>query len=65
MDKYGISKSILSISAPGVYFKDKNLELANELSRQTNDICIGLINDIIRIDSVLSRLCLYLMLMLL
>lgn len=45
MDKYGISKSILSISAPGVYFKDKNLELAKELSRQTNDICAGLIND--------------------
>ncbi len=45
MDKYGISKSILSISAPGVYFKDKNLELAKELSRQTNDICAGLIMD--------------------
>lgn len=45
MDKYGISKSILSISAPGVYFKDKNLELAMELSRLTNDTCRGLIND--------------------
>ena len=45
MNKYGISKSILSISAPGVYFKDKNLELAKDLSRQTNEICTRLIED--------------------
>ncbi len=47
MDKNGISASILSISAPGVYFKDKDpsLELARNLSRQTNEICAKLISD--------------------
>ena len=42
---YGISTSILSISAPSVHFKDKDLEFAKDLSRQTNDICAGLIED--------------------
>lgn len=47
MDRNGISTSIISISAPGVYFKDKDpsLEFARELSRQTNEICAGLIED--------------------
>lgn len=45
MDRNGISTSILSISAPGVYFKDKDVEFAKDLSRQTNDICAGLIED--------------------
>jgi len=47
MDRNGISTSIISISAPGVYFKDKDpsLEFARELSRQTNEICAALIGD--------------------
>ncbi len=45
MDHYCISTSILSISAPGVYFKNKDLELAKELSRQTNEICRILIDE--------------------
>lgn len=47
MDRNGISTSIISISAPGVYFKDSDpsLEFARDLSRQTNEICAGLIGD--------------------
>lgn len=47
MDKNGISTSIISISAPGVYFKDKDpsLEFARALSRQTNKICAELISE--------------------
>ncbi len=47
MNKNGISTSIISISAPGVYFKDKDpsLEFARALSRQTNKICAELISD--------------------
>jgi len=47
MDRNGISTSMISISAPGVYFKDTDasLKFARELSRQTNGICAGLIDD--------------------
>ena len=47
MDRNGISTSMISISAPGVYFKDKDpsMEFARELSRQTNEICARLIED--------------------
>ena len=45
MDKNGISTSMLSISAPGVYFKDKDIEFAKELSEQTNKICSELIEE--------------------
>jgi predicted TIM-barrel fold metal-dependent hydrolase len=47
MDKNGISTAILSISAPGVYFKEKDpgMKVAKELSRQTNEIMAGLIAD--------------------
>ena len=47
MDKNGIATAILSISAPGVYFKnlDDNLKIARELSRQTNDYMAKLIAD--------------------
>ena len=47
MDRNGISTSMISISAPGVYFKDKDpsMKLARELSRQTNETCAGLIED--------------------
>ena len=47
MDQNGISTSIISISAPGVYFKDKDpsLEFAKALSKQTNEICAKLIGD--------------------
>jgi predicted TIM-barrel fold metal-dependent hydrolase len=47
MDQNGISTSIISISAPGVYFKDKDpkMELAKALSRETNESCAKLIQD--------------------
>lgn len=47
MDKNGIASSIISISAPGVYFKDKDpqAEFAKTLSRKTNEICAHLIKD--------------------
>lgn len=46
MNKYNISTSIISISAPGVYFSNKpSIELAKFLSNQTNEICADLIND--------------------
>jgi predicted TIM-barrel fold metal-dependent hydrolase len=47
MDRNGISSAILSVSAPGVYFKDtgRPLEIARDLSRQTNEICAGLVGD--------------------
>ena len=47
MDKNGISVSFISISAPGVYFKDQNssIELAKELSSKTNEICAQLIGE--------------------
>src|SRR2546427_474162 len=44
MDSNGIATSVVSISAPGVYF-EKDLQLAKELSRQTNEICARLIAD--------------------
>lgn len=47
MDKNGIETSIVSISAPGVYFKDidRPIEFAANLARKTNEICAGLIDD--------------------
>ena len=47
MAQHGISTAILSISAPGVYFKDNDRRsaIARDLSRQTNEICAGLIAD--------------------
>jgi 6-methylsalicylate decarboxylase len=47
MDQNGISTAIVSISAPGVYFKDnaRPLEIARDLSRQMNDLCAELIRD--------------------
>lgn len=47
MDRYGISTAVLSISAPGVYFKDKDpgLKIAKGLSRKTNEFMAGFIAD--------------------
>lgn len=47
MDQNGISTSVISISAPGVYFRDKDpsREFARGLSRKTNEICAGLIKN--------------------
>jgi predicted TIM-barrel fold metal-dependent hydrolase len=47
MDRNGISTSMISISGPGVYFKDTNaaLNFATDLARETNEICAGLIED--------------------
>lgn len=47
MDKNGIFASVISISAPGVYFKDKDpdMQLAKDLSRQMNEISAKLISD--------------------
>lgn len=47
MDKNNIGTSIISISAPGVYFKDKDnpIKHAKELSYNTNEICARLIED--------------------
>lgn len=47
MDRNGISTSVISISAPGVYFRDKDpsMEFARGLSRKTNEICAGLIEN--------------------
>jgi len=47
MDHNEIALALISISAPGVYFKeqDPSLELARQLARQTNEICAGLIAD--------------------
>lgn len=47
MDKNGIAASVLSISAPGVYFKDKDpsMRLAKELSRRMNETCARLVSD--------------------
>jgi len=47
MAEHGISTATVSISAPGVYFKenDRRSAIARDLSRQTNEICAGLIND--------------------
>jgi len=47
MAEHGISSAVVSISAPGVYFKenDRRSVIARDLSRQTNEICAGLIRD--------------------
>jgi len=47
MDQNGIETSIVSISAPGVYFPgiDRPREFAADLARKTNEICAGLIDD--------------------
>ena len=47
MADHGISSAIVSISAPGVYFKDNDRRsaIARDLSRQTNEFCAQLIND--------------------
>jgi len=45
MDRNGIAVAMVSISAPGVYFKDAGVPLAKELSRRTNEIISGLIAD--------------------
>ena len=47
MDQNGIETSMVSISAPGVYFKEINhpMEFASDLARQTNEICAELISD--------------------
>lgn len=47
MDKNGISVSVVSISAPGVYFKDKDpdMQLAKDLSRQMNETSAKLISE--------------------
>ena len=47
MDEHGISSAVLSISAPGVYFrrKDPGATIAAELSRQMNEICAELVKD--------------------
>jgi 6-methylsalicylate decarboxylase len=47
MTRHGISTAVLSISAPGVYFKDNDRRsaIAKNLSRQMNEICAGLIAD--------------------
>lgn len=47
MDEHGIATSVLSISAPGVYFKDRDPSgsIAVSLSRQMNELCADLIRD--------------------
>jgi predicted TIM-barrel fold metal-dependent hydrolase len=47
MDAHHIATSIVSISAPGVYFPgaDPTGEIATELARQTNEYCASLIRD--------------------
>lgn len=47
MDKHGIATSVLSISAPGVWFKDRDPDgrIAATLSRQMNELCADLIRD--------------------
>jgi len=47
MDRNGISAAVVSISAPGVYFKDSDpsFEFAKTLSRETNEVCARLIAD--------------------
>jgi 6-methylsalicylate decarboxylase len=47
MDEHGIAASIVSVSAPGVYFKDLDRApvIARELSRQANEFCAQLISD--------------------
>jgi 6-methylsalicylate decarboxylase len=47
MDQHGIATSVLSISAPGVYFTHVNgaAAVARKLARQTNEICAQLIGD--------------------
>ncbi len=47
MAEHGIATAVLSISAPGVYFKenDRRSAIARDLSRQMNEICAGLMND--------------------
>ena len=47
MDEHGIASAVVSISAPGVYFggRDRALEIAAELSRQTNEFCAELIRE--------------------
>lgn len=45
MDQHNIAMSILSISAPGVYFKDRDpaFQFARNLSRRMNDLFAGLV----------------------
>jgi len=47
MDEHGIASSVLSISAPGVYFptNDRRSAIAKDLSRQTNEFCAGLMRE--------------------
>ena len=46
MHQNGIATSVISISAPGVYFtQNPSLDFAKFLSRQTNETCARLIND--------------------
>lgn len=47
MDEHGIASAVVSISAPGVYFREKDptLAVAAELSRQMNEFCAGLVRD--------------------
>lgn len=47
MDQNGIAMSVISISAPGVYFRDKDpdMRFARDLSRQANETCAQLISD--------------------
>lgn len=47
MDEHGIATSVLSISAPGVHFKEKDPDrrIATSLSRQMNELCAGLVRD--------------------
>ena len=37
MDKLGIKRSILSITSPGTHLKLNDFELANRITRETND----------------------------
>ncbi len=47
MDQNGIATSILSISAPGVYFshQENALQFAKDLSRVTNETCARVVGD--------------------
>ncbi|MEV5051250.1 amidohydrolase family protein [Arthrobacter sp. LAR12-1-1.1] len=47
MDAHGIARSVVSISAPGVYFpaKDPTSAVAKQLSRAMNEACAALVRD--------------------
>ena len=47
MDQNAFLSAIVSVSALGVYFKekDRSLEIARDLSRQINEICAGIVGD--------------------